>query len=523
MVALLPSLHVNPTSAQLGQDVAVSWVALIPSTPVPSLGSFGAWVLAILVALLIRRAIGTKPNRLGSLALTGVLSCSVIGVIWTTQVLSNGSPTVVTIPVDAECSDTHIFSNAEQVTLVNNCSDPVRVSYSVTGTSNCALQELSCAGSACAGDGELVPPNGGQAEVLGCYATAPTVSLSCADSSLAENGGTLACSLTLSRTWSQPIDVTVGYLGTATAGTDYTGDTAAHTISTGNTSTSWTITGVSDGDNAESDEELVIEILTVTNGTENGVQSVTIAMPYTCIPPGQAIANNTDFDDAIDDWLDNARALYGDIAQWCTAAVTDMSWSLFAEEFNADISGWDTSNVTNMTRMFSASTFNQNISSWNTSSVTNMESMFDNAEFNADISGWDTSAVTNMKNMFNSNETFNQDIGSWDTRNVLTMERMFADAEAFNQNIGNWNTSSVTTMKSMFQSAFNFNQNIGNWDTANVTHMGWMFANYKTNSSSFNQNLSGWNVSAVATCTDISKDAVSWIPSYKPGGACSGK
>jgi surface protein len=465
MAVLLPSLHVNPTSAQLGQDVAVSWVAQIPSTPVPSLGSFGAWFLAILVALLIRRAIGTKPNRMGSLALTGVLSCSVIGVIWTTQVLSNGSPTVVTIPTDAECSDTHIFSNAEQVTLVNNCSDPVRVFYSVTGTSNCALQELSCAGSACAGDGELVPANGGQAEVLGCYATAPTVSLSCADSSLAEDGGTLVCSLTLSRTWSQSIDVNVAYSGTATAGTDYTGDTAAHTITAGNTSTSWSITGVSDGDNAESDEEIVIEITTVTNGTENGAQSLTIAMPYACIPPGQAIANNTDFDSAISDWFTNSGALYGDITQWCTAAVTDMS-STFSDQtsFNEAIGGWDTSNVTNMERTFlNASAFNQDISDWNTAKVEHMGDMFYGAT------------------------TFNQNIGSWDTGLVLYMQTMFYNATNFDQDISPWNTSTVEYMGNMFQ-----------------------------NATAFNQDLSEWDVSSVCSYTSFSTGATSWEESKKP-------
>ena len=528
LLVLLPPLHAIPASAQVGEDIVVSWVAQIPSTPVPTLGSFGAWFLAILVALLIRRAVGAKPNHMGSLVLAGVLSCSAVGVIWTTQVLSNGSPTVVTIPTDADCSDTHVFSNAEQVTLVNNCANPVRLSYSVAGTSNCALQELSCAGSACAGDSELIPANGGQAAFLGCYATAPTVSLSCADSSLAEDGGTLACSLTLSRTWGQAIDVTVAYSGTATASTDYTGDTAAHTITAGNTSTSWTITGVSDGDNAESDEEIVIEILAVTNGTENGTQSVTIAMPYACIPPGQAIANNTDFGDAITDWFDNSGAEYGDITQWCTAAVTDMNYAFFAKTFNSDIGNWDTSSVTNMNGMFyAASTFNQDISGWDTSSVTDMQSMFKQASvFNKDIGGWITSNVTDMSKMFENAIVFNQDIGYWDTSKVTTMVNMFSDADAFNQNIGNWNTSTVTDMKQMFKCALAFNQNISSWDTSAVTHMGWMFAHYSYcgGQNSFNQNLSGWNVGSVTNCSGFSQDAsISWSSSHKPGGACSGQ
>jgi len=485
LLVLLPPLHAIPASAQVGEDIVVSWVAQIPSTPVPTLGSFGAWFLAILVALLIRRAVGAKPNHMGSLVLAGVLSCSAVGVIWTTQVLSNGSPTVVTIPTDADCSDTHVFSNAEQVTLVNNCANPVRLSYSVAGTSNCALQELSCAGSACAGDSELIPANGGQAAFLGCYATAPTVSLSCADSSLAEDGGTLACSLTLSRTWGQAIDVTVAYSGTATASTDYTGDTAAHTITAGNTSTSWTITGVSDGDNAESDEEIVIEILAVTNGTENGTQSVTIAMPYACIPPGQAIANNTDFDSAINDWFTNSGALYGDITQWCTAAVTDMSSAFEGKTgFNEDISAWDTSSVLDMSQMF-----------------------YDARAFNQNVSGWAVGGVTNMSQMFRKARDFDQNIGAWHTASVQDMSYLFYQAKAFNGDITSWDTSNVTTMSRMFASTDTFNQDISGWDTANVTDMGLMFFYAKA----FNQDLSGWCVSEISVAPhDFDRNAFAW-------------
>ena len=485
LLVLLPSLQAIPASAQVGEDIVVSWVAQIPSTPVPTLGSFGAWFLAILVALLIRRAVGAKPNHTGSLVLAGVLSCSAVGVIWTTQVLSNGSPTVVTIPTDADCSDTHVFSNAEQVTLVNNCSNPVRLSYSVAGTSNCALQELSCAGSACAGDGELIPANGAQAAFLGCYATAPTVSLSCADSSLAEDGGTLACSLTLSRTWGQAIDVTVAYSGTATAGTDYTGDTAAHTITAGNTSTSWTITGVSDGDNAESDEEIVIEILAVTNGTENGTQSVTIAMPYACIPPGTAI-DDSNFHAAIEDWfVDDSSSDYGDITQWCTAAVTDMSSAFEGRTgFNEDISAWDTSSVVDMSQMF-----------------------YGAKEFNQDIGVWAVGGVTNMSQMFRKARDFDQNIGAWHTASVQDMSYLFYQAKAFNGDITSWDTSNVTTMSRMFASTDTFNQDISGWDTANVTDMGLMFFYAKA----FNQDLSGWCVSEISVAPhDFDRNAFAW-------------
>ena len=69
LLVLLSALHTSPVNAQLGQDISVSWVAQIASTPVPTLGSYGAAVLAIMVALLIRHANGTKSTGTGSLAL----------------------------------------------------------------------------------------------------------------------------------------------------------------------------------------------------------------------------------------------------------------------------------------------------------------------------------------------------------------------------------------------------------------------------------------------------------------------
>ena len=87
-----------------------------------------------------------------------------------------------------------------------------------------------------------------------------------------------------------------------------------------------------------------------------------------CVPPGTAITDSN-FDAAITDWIDNSgNSEYGDITQWCTGAVTDMS-DAFRDKttFNADISCWDTSNVTTMSYMFAfASTFNREIGSWDT-------------------------------------------------------------------------------------------------------------------------------------------------------------
>jgi surface protein len=101
------------------------------------------------------------------------------------------------------------------------------------------------------------------------------------------------------------------------------------------------------------------------------------------------------------------------------------------------------------------------IADWNTAYVTNMESLFDNFyysvdTFNEDLSRWDTSRVTTMKYMFWYAYAFNADVSSWDVSYVSDMSYMFYYASSFNQ-ILCWNTSSVLYSSSMFygsQSSF---------------------------------------------------------------------
>ena len=166
-----------------------------------------------------------------------------------------------------------------------------------------------------------------------------------------------------------------------------------------------------------------------------------------------------EFKIAAKEWADGKHEAvekkYGDISEWDTSEITDMS-RLFKDKhkFNDDISNWDVSNVTDMQEMFwGAEAFNQSIGDWNVSKVTSMFNMFYRAK------------------AFNNGQTNNEGNAplNWNVSSVTIMNSMFWGAHAFNQDISAWNVSEVTNMGSMFWSAKSFNRSIGDWDVSKVS------------------------------------------------------
>ena len=177
--------------------------------------------------------------------------------------------------------------------------------------------------------------------------------------------------------------------------------------------------------------------------------------------------SKTQLQDALNRWTTGDKTGLGNISDWDTSNITDMSY-LFeyaegGEKFNDDISRWNVSNVTNMDSMFNdAQAFNQNIGGWNVSKVTNMELMFGNA--------YDFDQPINTKKVTVKDDTYT----AWDVSNVTNMELMFASAESFDQDISNWNVSNVTDMVSMFEGT-TFNKDISNWNISIGTDIEDMF------------------------------------------------
>lgn len=116
------------------------------------------------------------------------------------------------------------------------------------------------------------------------FSTAPLVALSIDKSSIAEAGGTATVTVSLkdalgnAATAVGDVTVLLGQgQGTATLGDDYAGTPSIITISKGSSSNTFTVTGISDvlDDNTEI---ISIPIVSVTNGFEDGSQSVSITL-----------------------------------------------------------------------------------------------------------------------------------------------------------------------------------------------------------------------------------------------------
>ena len=103
--------------------------------------------------------------------------------------------------------------------------------------------------------------------------TIPSVTLSIDNANISETGGVATVTATLSNTYALPVTVNLSFSGTAGGG-DYT--TSSSSIVIPALSLSNTMTIAATGDLlAEGNETVIVDISSVTNGTESGVQQVT--------------------------------------------------------------------------------------------------------------------------------------------------------------------------------------------------------------------------------------------------------
>jgi beta-glucanase (GH16 family) len=128
-------------------------------------------------------------------------------------------------------------------------------------------------------DTNTVWPNNVIIDYVSLYKLAsdpPTVVLSIDTGMIAEDGGIATVTATLSKTNSLPVSVALAFSGDASAA-DYSASDTNITIAPGSLSNTLFITAIQDSLN-ELNENVIIDIVSVTNGTEYGQQSRTISI-----------------------------------------------------------------------------------------------------------------------------------------------------------------------------------------------------------------------------------------------------
>jgi surface protein len=132
-------------------------------------------------------------------------------------------------------------------------------------------------------------------------------------------------------------------------------------------------------------------------------------------------------------WGATLRAVYPTWSSESSACLVDGNVGTAA-------TAWATSPST-------AATTYGNIADWNTAAVSNMHNLFNNkATFNADIGKWNVASVSTMRGMFFNAKAFNANIGLWNVAAVTSMASLFNEQTTFNGDISKWNTASVSNM-----------------------------------------------------------------------------
>ena len=112
----------------------------------------------------------------------------------------------------------------------------------------------------------------------------PVVTLSLSGSPMSENSGTATVTATIGAISAKEIIISLAFSGTATHATDYSRSATLITIPAGSTSGSITLTAAQDTLD-EADETIIVDIDTVTNGSESGTQQVTATITDDDQPP----------------------------------------------------------------------------------------------------------------------------------------------------------------------------------------------------------------------------------------------
>ncbi len=185
---------------------------------------------------------------------------------------------------------------AETLTFAGNAGETQ--TFTVTPIADTRFEDtetLTVSQSNLTGTGLSVTITDGATVTITNDDTAPTVTLSVNNSSIDEVSGTATLTATLSAISGKDVTVDLGYSGTATNGTDYNSSASTSiTINAGDLSANAAVIITTiDDPNPETNETIIVDIIGVTDGTENGTQQQTITINDDDIPNVEFIATSS--------------------------------------------------------------------------------------------------------------------------------------------------------------------------------------------------------------------------------------
>ncbi|MBD8487375.1 gliding motility-associated C-terminal domain-containing protein [Echinicola sp. CAU 1574] len=198
------------------------------------------------------------------------------------HVLIESLPTVGTLYLDADNDD--VFDGGEAVNVSDQISkanlDAGNLQYIQTGSTNTSFQfDVS--------DGTDASTSNYTANLN--VSPVPTVTLSVNPTSRPENQATAnTITATLSNSYGINTIVNLSIGGTATNSVDYTISGSAITIPAGSTTGTVTLQNINDSQ-YENNETVIIDINSITGGTEDGTQQVTYTIMNDDIPPNASL------------------------------------------------------------------------------------------------------------------------------------------------------------------------------------------------------------------------------------------
>jgi len=164
----------------------------------------------------------------------------------------------------------------------------------------------------------------------------PTVTLSVDQANIGEVSGVATITATLSAAANLPVTVLLGFSGTATLTDDYTLSSTQIVIPADTTSGSVKVTAAQDS-LVEGNETIIVDITSVTNGSELETQSVTTTIIDNGLPTNIALSASTVVENATGATIGEVTVIDPDVNDTHTVVVSDNRFEIAAGQLKLKV------------------------------------------------------------------------------------------------------------------------------------------------------------------------------------------